>query len=63
MASLMRRSIIQHEMRDRVLWDDEVDPKEVAWDRVRTFPLPVPDLGEEESEGKVVSEWIEEALQ
>lgn len=48
MAGLMRRSIILHEFKDRVMWDEDLDPQAAAWERVRFAGLGEGGEGEEE---------------
>jgi hypothetical protein len=62
MVKLMRRSVLLHEFKERVLWDEDLDPSAAAEERVQVAPLPwfdEPEIGEE---GRVVREWIEEVL-
>ena len=53
---LMRRSIVLHEFKERVLWDEDVDAHQVSEERVRFHELG----GDKEEEGKVVREWLED---
>ena len=56
MGRLMRRSVVVHEFRDRVLWDEDADADGEAEERVRVVGL---GGGVGEEEGEVVGEWLE----
>lgn len=58
MARLMRRSIVLHEFKERVMYDSDVDPHEVSEQRVRVKNLD----GNDREEEVVVREWIEDSL-
>lgn len=55
MTSLMRRSVLKHELKDRVLWDEDLDPVAEAEDRVKLFEI----SGEEEEEAELLREWMD----
>lgn len=66
MVRLMRRSILLHELKERVLWDEELDPQSAAEERVGICPLPSFEPlvdGREGEERRVVREWIEDTLE
>jgi hypothetical protein len=56
MAEFMRRSIVTNELRERKMWDEDVDPEGEARDRVTVKDMGVTDVQVE------VGEWIEEGL-
>jgi hypothetical protein len=58
MVRLMRRSVVVHEFRERVLWDEGVDPHGAAEGRVGFVALGGESEGEVEEE-RVVGEWLE----
>ncbi|TVY90933.1 hypothetical protein LAWI1_G004410 [Lachnellula willkommii] len=60
MATLMRRSVLLHEYKDRRVWDEDLDAESAAEERVW-----IRSLEEEEDEGEreVVREWIEDVLE
>ncbi|PMD65549.1 uncharacterized protein K444DRAFT_659752 [Hyaloscypha bicolor E] len=62
MVRLMRRSVLLHEFKERVLWDEDHDPSAAAEERVQVAPLPWFDEPEIDGEGRVVRKWIEEVL-
>ncbi|ESZ92430.1 hypothetical protein SBOR_7189 [Sclerotinia borealis F-4128] len=65
-AQVMRRSIQMHELRERIMWDEDCDAKEIAGERVQSM-----EIGDEAGDGvgdgegwegpreKVVRGWIE----
>ncbi len=62
MARLMRRSIVMHEFKDRVQWDEDADPHAASEERVQ-----VREVGDETGDGRKreeleVREWIEDSL-
>jgi hypothetical protein len=54
---LMRRSVQLHEFKERVQWDEDLDPESAAEERVG-----ISGFGGLEEEEKVVREWIEDVL-
>jgi hypothetical protein len=56
MAELMRRSIVTNELRERKMWDEDVDPEGEAADRVM-----VKDISDTNVQVEV-GEWVEEGL-
>jgi hypothetical protein len=64
MVHLMRRSVLLHEFKDRVLWDEDLDPSAAAEERVQLSSLSLrPGTeAEEEEEGRAV-EWLNETLE
>jgi hypothetical protein len=62
MVRLIRRSVLLHEFKERVLWDEDHDPSAAAEERVQVAPLPWFDEPEIDGEGRVVRKWIEEVL-
>jgi hypothetical protein len=62
MVRLMRRSVLLHEFKERVLWDEDHDPSAAAEERVQVAPLPWFNEPEIDGEGRVVRKWIEEVL-
>jgi hypothetical protein len=56
MADLMRRSVVTNELRERKMWDEDVDPEAEASSRVM-----VKEIGEKGVDVEV-GEWIEEAV-
>ena len=64
MALLMRRSVLLHEFKERVMWDEDLDPHTASEERVQILevvPKEIGGAGEEEIERKV-RQWIEESL-
>jgi hypothetical protein len=59
MVKLMRRSVLVHEFKERVLWDEELDPHSAADERIAIAALSSASSLEED---RVVREWIEEVL-
>ncbi|KAG0651548.1 hypothetical protein D0Z07_1932 [Hyphodiscus hymeniophilus] len=55
MARLMRRSVVLHEFKDRVMWDEETDPHAASEDRVQVEMLGAR-AGTEE---KIVGAWLD----
>jgi hypothetical protein len=55
MASLMRRSVLLHEFKERRVWDEDFDAEGEAEGRVV-----VSGTGDEE---RVVGEWVEDVLE
>ena len=58
MVKLMRRSVVLHEFKDRVLWDEDADPGTASGERVKLEQLDGPG-GEQEQEERIVREWLE----
>ncbi|KAF7889264.1 uncharacterized protein EAF01_010757 [Botrytis porri] len=56
LTKLMRRSVVMHELKERVLWDEDCDADETAKERVTE--MEVGDAGLESD--TVVREWIDE---
>jgi hypothetical protein len=54
MVGLMRRSIVTYELKDRVHWDEDLDPHAASEERVR-----IQEIGEGE-DAKVVGEWMDD---
>jgi hypothetical protein len=59
MVRLMRRSILLHEFKDRVLWDEDLDPEAAASSRVQLSSLR---SSLDDDEGRIVREWINDTL-
>jgi hypothetical protein len=58
MVKLMRRSVVLHELKDRVLWDEDADPEAASEERVQLAKLD--GLGwQKEEEERVMEEWFE----
>ena len=57
MARLMRRSVVLHELKDRVIWDEDADPHASAAERVRVEVLE--GGGKENVEESMVGEFLE----
>ena len=57
MVRLMRRSIVLHEYKDRVLWDEDADPQAASEERVRIAFLSGGG-GQQRKEG-LIREWLE----
>ena len=56
MVRLMRRSIQLHEFKERVQWDEDLDPEAAAVERVGISGI------NGDGEERVVREWIEDVL-
>lgn len=59
MARLMRRSIVLHEFKDRVMWDEDLDPHAASEERVQLVELQGKRKVGEGEEDNVVGEWLE----
>jgi hypothetical protein len=62
MVRLMRRSVVTYEYKDRVVWDEDLDPHGSSEERVRIEEVPLNGSGsggELDELGGVVGEWIE----
>jgi len=60
-VKLMRRSVLMHEFKERVLWDEDADPGAAAEERVGICGLHGGE-GKGGEEGRIMGEWIEDAL-
>ena len=60
---LMRRSVVRHEFKERVMWDEDADPHAAAEERVQLVSLKEKEeeeVGEGEGEEeKALGEWLE----
>jgi hypothetical protein len=52
---LMRRSVVMHEFKEKVLWDEDLDPRAASEERVQFVRLREEGSGEED----VVEKWLE----
>ena len=61
MVRLMRRSVVLHEFKERVLWDEDLDPHAASEERVQFVRLEGERDGKEEEgeEGVLVGEWLD----
>jgi hypothetical protein len=57
MVRLMHRSILLHELKERALWDEDLDPNGAAQSRIQ-----LSSISSLEEEGRIVREWIEDTL-
>jgi len=53
-VKLLRRTIATNEFKDRIIWDEDLDPHSESERRVQLRLLG------EEDEGRAVGEWIED---
>jgi hypothetical protein len=58
MVRLMRRSVVLHGFKERVLWDEDADPEGQSEERVQFVPLKAG--GEEQDMERIVREWLED---
>jgi hypothetical protein len=61
MTRLMRRSIVLHEFKDRVMWDEDADPHGASEERVQFISIGGDGGrgGTLEEEERVIGEWLE----
>lgn len=65
-TTLMRRSLLLHEFKDRRMWDEDLDPSAAAEERVQLSSIPAIAVsekeGEENMEARTVTEWLNETF-